>query len=337
MDAERRFLLLLAVILCAAVALAAFGGRAAERWPVAAGRSQAAAQPSTARAVPFSPQAAFRPLLSNDAATRFGRLALALLPPQPVLAQSQIVSYYGSPYAPEMGILGTDDPETLAARLAELAGHYDQLNGALGVVPALHLVYGVAQYHPTTNGLYLQYADDADVRRYLEVAIENDMLLFLDLQIGRSSVEQEISRVLPFLRHPDVHLAIDPEFAVRAGEVPGRELGSLRASDIDRAQAALQRLVDEAGLPPKLLVVHQFADSMVPDGEAIRRYPGVELIIDVDGFGLAAVKRATYLRYAVRSYAAHAAIKLFFDHDPDLMSAEDVLLLRPRPAIIIYQ
>ena len=35
--------------------------------------------------------------------------------------------------------------------------------------------------------------------------------------------------------------------------------------------------------------------------------------------------------------AAYAAIKLFFQHDPDLMSEEDVLLLKPRPAVVIYQ
>ena len=56
-----------------------------------------------------------------------------------------------------------------------------------------------------------------------------------------------------------------------------------------------------------------------------------------NGFGPAAVKRATYEEFANRTYAAHAAIKLFFDHDPDLMSEQDVLFLKPTPAVVIYQ
>jgi hypothetical protein len=255
----------------------------------------------------------------------------------PILADNQIVSYYGNPYTAEMGILGDGDPETVAAKLEEHAALYDRLNGPTGVVPALHLVYAVAQPEPTDNGLFLQYLGDEDVRRYIALTEEKGMLLFLDLQIGRSSVEAELERVLPYLRYPHVHLAIDPEFAVASPDVPGLTLGSLTAADIDEAQAALQGLVQEEGLPPKLLITHQFADSMVVDSEAIQRYPDVALIIDMDGFGPAAIKQVKYQRYAARPYASHAAIKLFFDYDPDLLSEEDVLSLEPPPAVIIYQ
>jgi hypothetical protein len=163
------------------------------------------------------------------------------------------------------------------------------------------------------------------------------MLLFLDLQIGRSTVEDEIEKVLPYLRDPRVHLALDPEFAVDGKHAPGDVIGSLSAEDIDAAQSMLQELVVDNRLPPKILMVHQFLDGMVRGGESINHYQGVDLIIDMDGFGPAAVKRATYEEYATKTYAAHAAIKLFLDHDPDLMSEQDVLLLNPPPAVVIYQ
>ena len=57
----------------------------------------------------------------------------------------------------------------------------------------------------------------------------------------------------------------------------------------------------------------------------------------MDGFGPAEIKKVKYERYASRSYAAYAAIKLFVEHDPDLMSEADVLSLQPRPAVVIYQ
>ena len=78
-------------------------------------------------------------------------------------------------------------------------------------------------------------------------------------------------------------------------------------------------------------------DSMVLDGAEIQRYPDVELIIDMDGFGPAGVKAAIYRRYASRSYASRPAIKLFFEQDIGLMSEQDVLALEPPPAIVIYQ
>jgi len=343
MSADRRFLLLLACALTAILGLGAAIGRSssdARPQPIVAapqaaaplGRPASVTQTDVSRSP--SPLTA---LLATSIAQRFPSTARALTHFPPLLPDSQIVSYYGSPYTPEMGLLGTGDADTVAALVERHAAVYDQLNGPTRVIPALHLVYAVAQPDPTANGRYLQYADDDDVRRYIELTRDRGMLLFLDLQIGRSSVDTELRRVLPYLREPHVHLALDPEFAMASPEVPGDSIGSLGSSDIDRAQLILQQLVDREHLPAKLLIVHQFIDSMVQDGDTIQRYPGVELIVDMDGFGPAEIKKVKYERYASRSYATHAGIKLFMQHDPDLMSEADVLSLRPLPAVVIYQ
>lgn len=343
---ERRFMLLLA---CALAAMAVLGivtnlrlepnSADAAALPVATNDApQAAPSPVSVRANEAShPQPVLQPLLAAPFDQRFPRLAQAVTSPPSPLQETLIVSYYGNPYSAAMGILGEADPETIVALLEERAAEYDRLNGPTGVVPALHLVYAVAQPHPAIDDRYLYYVDDAAVRRYIALAEERGMLLFLDLQIGRSSVEAEVRRVLPYLRYPQVHLALDPEFAVGPGQVPGEVIGSLRADEINRAQALLQELVEAERIPPKLLIVHQFVDSMVLGGEAIQPYPDVELIIDMDGFGPAPIKEAIYQRYASRPYASYAAIKLFFEQDTGLMSEEDVLSLEPRPAIVIYQ
>lgn len=286
----------------------------------------------------LQPPAPLAALWSTRLADRAPEFARAVFQgTTPLIEGKQVISYYGNPYSAAMGILGTADLSTIAAQLEQRAETFDELNGPLGVIPAIHLVYEVAQPHPTDNGLYLQYVPDADVRRYIEFTRKHGMLLFLDLQIGRSSVGAEVEKVLPFLRYPNVHLALDPEFAVSSPDIPGKELGDIHASDIDEAQAMLRDLVEREGLPPKLLIVHQFADSMLRDVQAIGQYPGVQLIIDMDGFGLAAIKRATYEEIASRPYASRAGIKLFLQHDPDLMSEEDVLQLQPTPTVVIYQ
>ena len=296
-------------------------------------RATVIARPSDAP----QPQPLLQPLLATPLDQRFPRLVDALTPPGIALEETLIVSYYGNPNSAQMGILGMADLETIAAQLKEQAEEYARLTDIPNVVPALHLVYAVAQPHPAIDDRYLYYVNDATVRRYAALAEELDMLLFLDLQIGRSSVEAELERVLPYLRYPQVHLALDPEFAVGPGQIPGAIFGSLHADEINRAQAMLQELVEAERLPPKLLIVHQFVDSMVQDGDSIQQYPDVELIIDMDGFGTAEVKRAIYQRYASRPYAFNAAIKLFFEQDTGVMSAEDVLSLEPRPVVVIYQ
>jgi hypothetical protein len=262
--------------------------------------------------------------------------ASRVLPPS-VLEGRQVVAYYGNPYTPVMGILGAYAPHRLADLLAAHAERYDRLNGALDVLPAFHLVYAVAQDHPTENGRYLQYVAEEDIEKYVALAERRGFLLILDLQVGRGVVEEELARIAPYLQLPFVHVALDPEFAMAGDQVPGVHIGRLDAEEINRAQRFLQRLVLEHGLPPKMVIVHQFLDSVVVRGEAIERYPGVELVIDMDGFGPAEVKRVKYAQFASRSYAQRAGIKLFFEHDPDVMTEAEVMSLRPRPTLVLYQ
>ena len=246
---------------------------------------------------------------------------------------TQVLSYYGNPYTADMGILGELSPGDLVDRLTEHARLYDLLNGSLHVQPALHLVYATAQNIPYPEGNYLLYVDRATLRQYIDLACENGLLIFLDLQIGRSDVTSEVTRILPFLEQAHVHLGLDPEFAMPEGQVPGQSIGSLDATAVNAAQALLQELVAERGLPPKILVVHRFTEDMLTRPELLEDYPEVRLVIDMDGFGPSEIKRVKYNRFAAP--APYSGIKLFFRQDPDLMSAEDVLELGPD--VIIYQ
>ncbi len=61
-------------------------------------------------------------------------------------------------------------------------------------------------------------------------AKRKNALLFLDIQVGHSTLQAELPRLLPFLSRPDVHLGIDPEFydALRARRDCGRARRSAR-------------------------------------------------------------------------------------------------------------
>ena len=251
------------------------------------------------------------------------------------LTKAQILSYYGNPYAADMGIVGELPPDALVEKLKAHAQRYNSLNGSRSVQPALHLVYATAQKEPGPEGLHLTYVGKETLQEYLDLACEHGLLVFLDLQIGRSDVETELAKILPYLEQPHVHVALDPEYAVAEGQIPCENLGSLDAADVNAAQAVLQNFLEERNLPNKILIVHQFSRDMLTRPELIEDYPRVKFVIDMDGIGPPDIKRATYHR--LTASAEYAGIKLFFhlDEPNHLMSEQEVLQLKPD--VIIYQ
>lgn len=251
---------------------------------------------------------------------------------------AQIVSFYGHPGVPIMGVLGHGTPEVVAERVADWADHYDRLNGERGAIPAFHLIVGVAQAGPTRDGTWLYRLAHERIGKYVEVARERGMLLFLDTQIGWSDPLAEVQLLEPFLREPFVHVALDPEFATEPlGVGPGKALGHLTGAQINEVQRYLATLVEEVGLPRKILMVHQFTPRMLHYREVIENYDAVELSVDMDGFGYTAVKLSGYRRFALSAPSERPALKLFFHYDIPVMTPEEVQGLDEPPDLIIYQ
>jgi hypothetical protein len=246
---------------------------------------------------------------------------------------NQILTYYGNPDSHLLGILGELEPDELVARVKQHAETYDGLNSFRGVQAGLHMVYATAQAHPGEDGLYVRRVDDETLEEYVRLTCEAKLFLFLDLQIGRSDLESEISHILPHLEQSHVHLSLDPEFAMGPDEVPGEDLGHLDASQINRAQEILTSLIEEHNLGDKILIVHQFQDEMITNKDDIQDFPHVQLVIDMDGFGEPATKAAKFNLYSAP--AEHGGIKIFFKQDTPAMTEEEVLRLRPD--LIIYQ
>jgi hypothetical protein len=161
--------------------------------------------------------------------------------------------------------------------------------------------------------------------------------LVLDVQPGRAGVAAEVAALAPFLAEPDVYLALDPEYAMSEGQVPGRQLGRMRAADVNAALDVLDRLVAAKDLPPKALIVHQFTLGMLPDKADIRTSPRVDIVLDMDGFGSQALKRSSYRAIMRQRPLEFAGVKLFYAQDTNLFSPADVMALTPVPSVIVYQ
>jgi hypothetical protein len=258
-------------------------------------------------------------------------------PGQALLPSHRIVTFYGNPRSARMGVLGASAPDEMLEKLHEQSKAWERADPSTPVLGALHLVTVVAQPHPGTDGLYRARMPAALVEEVASWAEPDSLLLFLDIQPGRSDVAREVSAYLEFLARPRVHLALDPEFAVAPGEVPGRVIGGLDADDVNRVVEMLAELVQKHDLPPKILVIHRFTERMLRGSDRIRLDPRVQIVIDMDGFGPPHLKRDSYRAYVASRPVQFTGFKLFYQQDVPLMSPADVLALRPVPLFIVYQ
>jgi hypothetical protein len=210
------------------------------------------------------------------------------------------------------------------------------------VVPALHLIVTVAQGAPGKGGLYRLQMRDSMVNEIYAWAKSRHGLLFIDVQVGKSTVQAELPRLRPFLENPDVHLAIDPEFAMApSGKVPGTKIGTLDASDVNWAVNFLDEIGRAKNLPPKILIVHRFTRKMVTNAAQIRFTPHVQVVMDMDGWGPPWLKFDSYHDYVKAEPVQFTGFKLFYHNDTKkgdpLLTPAEVLRLNPKPLYIQYQ
>ncbi len=256
--------------------------------------------------------------------------------PDSILARTRVLTYYGNPMSALMGILGELSKEQLVARLRQVAAEHEQAGGR-PVKPAIHLVATVANDYPGPEGLWRTRMPAAVIQEYADLAAANDMLFFVDIQIGHSTWAAEIEAMRPFLSQPHVHLAMDPEFDMAPGQAPGEYIGSTSADDINHAIRYLAGLSGELNLPPKILIVHQFMPYMIRNKAAIEDDPRVDVVIDMDGFGGQQIKIDHYHAFVRDQPVEFGGIKLFYRQDVPVMTPQEILALDPSPLVVIYQ
>jgi hypothetical protein len=213
------------------------------------------------------------------------------------------------------------------------------------VRPALHLIAVVAQGAPGRDGKYRLRMTDSLIETVASWAARKNALVFLDVQVGHSTVQEELPRLVPFLKRPNFHLGIDPEFSMklRTGEraKPGARIGTMDASDVNFAIGLLSDIVKQNNLPPKILVVHRFTRNMLTNAKQIKLDPRVQVVIDMDGWGQPWLKYDSYRAYVEAEPVQFTGFKLFYHNDTKkgdpILTPSEVLLLNPKPHYIQYQ
>jgi hypothetical protein len=257
--------------------------------------------------------------------------------PGALLPQHRIVAFYGTPKSTRMGILGQIPPEEMLPKLERTAMEWAKADPPTKVMPALHLIVTVAQGKPGPGGKYRLRHSDQVIEQVLGWAEERGWIAILDVQIGHSTVADELPHLVKYLERPYVHLALDPEFAMKLGGVPGKRIGTLDAADVNQAVKVLADIVDRKKVPPKVLVVHRFTQRMLTNHDQIKLDPRVQIVVDMDGFGAPWLKQDAYKFFIVPEPVQYTGFKLFYKNDKPLMTPEQVLKVWPVPVYIQYQ
>lgn len=255
----------------------------------------------------------------------------------------RIVAFYGNLYSKGMGILGALPTDEMLRKLQGEVKSWQEADLSVPVYPALHYIAVTAQRSPGASHKYRLRMPFRQIDTILGMAKKIDALVFLDIQPGHSTLQEEIPALREYLLLPQVHLGIDPEYSMKNGEVPCSVIGTLDASDINYASDYLARLVKEHNLPPKILVVHRFTSAMVTNYRKIKTCPEVQIVMNMDGFGYPAKKIDTYNQWISGQPVQFTGFKLFYKQDiadkrwPTMMPQAAILKLYPQPVYIQYQ
>ncbi len=262
--------------------------------------------------------------------------------PGAILPYHRIIAFYGNLYSKRMGILGELPKEAMLKKLKEEVALWQAADSTVKTIPALHYIAVTAQSAPGKANLHRLRMPFKQIDTILSWAKPIDALVILDIQVGHSSVKEEVTSLEKYLKLPNVHLGIDPEFSLKNGEIPGSKIGTFNANDINDAIDILAKLVRENKLPPKVLVIHRFTQGMLTDYKNIKTVPEVQVVINMDGFGTKILKKSTYLSYIYREPVQFTGFKLFYKNDiktnPNgLYTPEELLRFTPKPIYIQYQ
>jgi hypothetical protein len=254
----------------------------------------------------------------------------------------RVVAYYGNLYSTKMGVLGQYPEKEMLDRLDREVKKWQAADPETPVMPALHYIAVVAQASAGKDGKYRARMPSSEIDKVIAMAEKIHGIVFLDIQVALSDLPSELPVFEKYLKLPNVHLGIDPEFSMKTGAKPGKVIGTFDAADVNFAANYLAKLVRENNLPPKILVVHRFTKNMVTNSKLIKALPEVQIVMHMDGWGPKAKKIGTYKHFIYPEPIQFTGFKLFYKNDTlepgaSLLTPEELLNLNPRPIYIQYQ
>ena len=202
---------------------------------------------------------------------------------RPCSRRKRLLTLYGAPQL-SATILGKLGPTRAATKVVKQAKPYSKLSDRR-IIPGFDLIAVVANSTPGPDRKYRTRQPSRLIRSYLRSVRSVDGRLVLDIQPGRAKIMDEVDALEKWIDKPDVDISIDPEWNVGPRGVPGRDVGKIKAKELNRVSRRIQEIIDANDLPPKALVVHQFHSGSVRHREDIKQRKGVDVTLSFDGIG----------------------------------------------------
>jgi hypothetical protein len=248
------------------------------------------------------------------------------------------VALYGHPGTRALGVLGEQGTTATIRRARKTAATY-RPHTSRTVVPALEIIATVASRSAGADGDYSAESSVASLRPLVDAAGRSGVYVVLDLQPGRSDFLSQAKRYRALLMEPHVGLALDPEWRLKPGQRHLRQIGSVSAAEINRVADWLADLTREAGLPQKMLLLHQFRTSMITDRASLdTSHDELAIVVQMDGLGSQPAKRDTW--QAIRRNAPDGVVfgwKNFIDEDRPMLGPKATMAISPEPRWVSFQ
>lgn len=318
-------------------------------WPVSFGDSTEAAQktPLVAAKTP-APSPTTAPVVAFDPNKG------AILPTH------RIVAFYAVPDAAPTGP-AYKISSSMLAHLKAQGAEYQKLDPSHPVILGIDLVVSVPDRFKGADGSYSHHVSAATIQRYVDFCKKNNLLLFLDLNIGWSNPLKEMMSFEKYLKLPFVEVAIDPEWMFpRHNGIPGINLSNVRASDLNPLIRAVAEMPQKYHVPRKVMIIHQYRGdgdgkanpfnprySEIADKRNLLNDSRVDLVIHIDSVGGwagdIALKMGQYHKWVTQDMAKYGnfrygGFKIFYKLESRhrLMTPKEVMSMKPQPMVITY-
>lgn len=253
-----------------------------------------------------------------------------------------LVGYYGRPFSKALGVLGVHNIDNLVKIMRKKQKQFEEISDKK-IVPTFHIIKDIATKEAGWDKDHIKPLNEAIIMDYINRAQKENFAVLLDVQLGTMTPMEAIKPILKFLKYPNVHLAIDPEFKIpKHGRYPpGKFIGHIFASDVNEVQEAMENYMLENGIQGKrMLLIHMFHKRMLRKKEEIKNYESINLTYNIDGHGRGHTKIKIYnvLYNKEANKVAQGGFKIFFKNDKKpLMNEKQILGQEPYKGAIIRE
>lgn len=250
----------------------------------------------------------------------------------------RLVALYGTPGAPTLGALGQQSLPDTIARIKDVARQYQPFSKEK-IMPTLEIITTVASASPTDNGDYSREVDPATIQTWVTAAEKAGVYVVLDLQPGRADFLSQAKEYESLLAQPNVGLALDPEWRLQPNQVPLVQIGSVDIHEVNATVGWLANLTTQHNLPQKLVLLHEFRLSMLPNRDQLDvSHSNLAYAVQMDGQGAQSVKQDTWHSVTANAPAnVHFGWKNFYQKDSPVLSPQQTMQIAPQPWYVSYQ